>query len=212
MDYDTENFDCDPADCNCNAACSCEFDSETAEEFTETPNEFSVDADTEAASEFGVEPTETDVVGTYPTPVPYPVVGSDETASVDAVNNVNEPIGAPDVFVDPSDETAATSDELYTTTLAQQRCALDDYEIISDVLGGEKQLVKLYSTALCEASEENLRDIIRENLVECAADQYSTFEYMEKRGMYPTEQADESAITQAKQQFGPLCHCCNCEN
>ncbi len=107
--------------------------------------------------------------------------------------------------VDPSDESAATSDELYTTVTARERCALDDYEIISDVLGGEKQLVKLYSTALCESAEEPLRDIIRENLMECAKDQYATFEYMEKRGLYPVEQADEEKIIQAKQQFGPLC-------
>lgn len=108
-------------------------------------------------------------------------------------------------YVDPSDEQAATCDELYTTTCACGKCALDDYEIISDVLGAEKQLVKLYSTALCEAAEEPFRNIIRENLSECAADQFKTFEFMESRGMYPTEQADEEQVTQAKQQFTPLC-------
>lgn len=108
-------------------------------------------------------------------------------------------------YTDPSDELAATTDELYTTTCACGKCALDDYEIISDVLGSEKQLVKLYSTALCEAAEEPFRNIIRENLSECAADQYKTFEFMESRGMYPTEQADEEQVTKAKQQFTPLC-------
>ncbi len=114
---------------------------------------------------------------------------------------------------DPSDETAATCDDncgvdcACGTTYAQKKCALDDYEIISDVLGCEKQLVKLYSTALCESAEEPLRDVIRENLTECAADQYATFEYMQKRGMYKTEQADEEKILQAKQHFTPLCDC-----
>lgn len=103
----------------------------------------------------------------------------------------------------PEDETAATCDN--QTTDARCRCALDDYEIISDVLGSEKQLVKLYSTALCESAEEPLRDIFKENLIEAAADQYSTFEYMQKRGMYPTEPAPEDKVTQAKQQFRPLC-------
>ena len=122
---------------------------------------------------------------------------------------------ASDDFTDPAiiipsvdDETAACEDCNCgcdrDTTRAQQKCALDDYEIISDVLGGEKQLVKLYSTALCESAEEPLRDVIRENLIECAADQYSAFEYMQERGMYPTEDATEDKILQAKQQFTSL--------
>lgn len=119
-----------------------------------------------------------------------------------------------DFSTDPNDETAATTDYEHVrcgcnacgeTQSAREKCALDDYEIISDVLGSEKELVKLYSTALCESAEEQLRDIIRGNLLECADDQYKTFEFMEKRGLYPTEQATEEKITQAKQQFTPLC-------
>ncbi len=117
--------------------------------------------------------------------------------------------------VNPEDEQAATND--YDNfgcecckTQAQVRCELDDYEIISDVLGSEKQIVKLYSTALCEAAEENFRDIIRENFNEAAADQYKAFSYMQKRGLYQTEQATEQKISEAKQQFYPLCDDCNC--
>lgn len=116
---------------------------------------------------------------------------------------------------DPYAEMAASSDDnCYCdsrsicggTIRAQEKCALDDYEIISDVLGSEKQLVKLYSTALCESAEEPLRNVIRDNLMECANDQYATFEYMQKHGMYKTEQAEEEKILQAKQQFCPICH------
>mgnify|MGYP001037242031 CR=1 FL=1 len=115
---------------------------------------------------------------------------------------------------DPNDETAATIDEWYTTDKpsARERCELDDYEIISDVLGSEKQIVKLYSTALCEAAEEPFRNLIRENLDEAAADQFKAFEFMQQRGMYKTEQATEQNITEAKQQFGPLCRNCGCDN
>ena len=118
------------------------------------------------------------------------------------------------VEYNPSDETAATCDCGCDNdcTDAQKRCSLDDYEIISDVLGCEKQLVKLYSTALCESSEEPLRNIIKENLIECAKDQYETFEYMSSRGLYKTEQADEKKINEAKKQFIPAdwnseCNC-----
>ena len=112
-------------------------------------------------------------------------------------------------FNDPSEEQAATRDECYNNDnchckSAQEKCRLDDYEIISDVLGSEKQIVKLYSTALCETAEENLRDIIRENFTEAAADQYKAFSFMQSKGMYKTEQATEENITQAKQQFTPL--------
>ncbi|MDE6293655.1 MAG: spore coat protein, partial [Clostridiales bacterium] len=111
----------------------------------------------------------------------------------------------------PSDEQAATLDDCYCGdacgcgTTAQEKCQLDDYEIISDVLGSEKQIVKLYSTALCETAEENLRDIIRDNFTEAAADQYKVFSYMQENGMYKTEQATEEKILEAKQQFTPLC-------
>ncbi|MBD5131540.1 MAG: spore coat protein [Clostridiales bacterium] len=118
--------------------------------------------------------------------------------------------------VNPSEVQASTTDELHSTptkACATERCKLDDYEIISDVLGSEKQIVKLYSTALCEASEEIFRNVIRENLDEAAADQYKAFEFMQKRGMYPTEHAQENDIIKAKQSFGPLCgNNCECKN
>lgn len=140
---------------------------------------------------------------------------SDTEAAYDYEVDPDDDAEASEDFTDPAiiipspdDETAACEDCNcgcdHDTTRAQQKCALDDYEIISDVLGGEKQLVKLYSTALCESAEEPLRDVIRENLIECAADQYSAFEYMQKRGMYPTEDATEDKILQAKQQFTSL--------
>ncbi|MDE5562385.1 MAG: spore coat protein [Clostridiales bacterium] len=112
----------------------------------------------------------------------------------------------------PEDEQAATSDNWCNCgnscgcgESAQEKCQLDDYEIISDVLGSEKEIVRLYSSALCETAEENLRDIIRDNFTEAAADQYKAFSYMQENGMYKTEQASEEDITKAKQQFAPLC-------
>lgn len=118
----------------------------------------------------------------------------------------------------PSDEQAATRDDWChcgdscgCNESAQEKCQLDDYEIISDVLGSEKEIVKLYSTALCETAEENLRDIIRDNFSEAAADQYKAFSFMQEKGMYKTEQATEEKIIEAKQQFAPLCTN-NCDN
>ena len=111
-------------------------------------------------------------------------------------------------YVDPSDEQAAVWDECGD---AVNRCKLDDYEIISDVLGAEKQIVKLYSTALCEAAEDNFRNVIKENLDYAAEDQYKAFEFMSERGMYKTEQASEADITDTKKQFSNIGDsCCGC--
>lgn len=113
-------------------------------------------------------------------------------------------------YVDPKDEQAAVKDDDYS--YACERCKLDDYEIISDVLGAEKQIVKLYSTALCEAAEDNFRNVIKENLDYAAEDQYKAFEFMSTRGMYKTEQASENDVNQAKQQFAPLTENSGCSH
>ena len=158
---------------------------------TETAEEYGIPYDTETSEEFSED---------------YDCDGRNCNPRNDVDYNVTDDY-------DPSDETAATIDEWYTTDKpsARERCELDDYEIISDVLGSEKQIVKLYSTALCEASEEPFRNLLRENLDEAAADQYKAFEFMQKRGMYQTEQASEQKISEAKQQFSPLCRNCGCD-
>ncbi len=218
-------FDCDPADCN-DAESAADYnvtedetDYEVTEDGINTENKqshnseqsddygatYSVDPsygvdklDTESGAETNLDAlyveesdfdteTEGDGYGSHG--------GVCENPSTTEINET----------VDPSDETAATCDcDFDPTTKAQKHCSLDDYEIISDVLGAEKQLVKLYSTALCESAEEPLRDIFRENLIECAKDQYETFEYMSTRGLYKTEQADDNKILEAKQKFCPI--------
>lgn len=90
----------------------------------------------------------------------------------------------------------------------EKNCELNDYDIISDVLGCQKSLMKLYATSLCEIAEEPLRTLITSKLSECAADQFDAFCYMNERGMYKTEQAPKDKLKQTKQELG----CCECEN
>ena len=92
-----------------------------------------------------------------------------------------------------------------STELAQDVTKLSDKEIISDVLGSHKALIKLYGTALCETSCPKLRSLIDNQLSECAEDQYDAFLYMHERGLYPTDSAPMPKITQAKKKF------CACE-
>lgn len=91
------------------------------------------------------------------------------------------------------------------TEFAQDVCKLSDKEIISDVLGSHKTLVKLYGTALCETSCPKLRNLIGNQLSECAEDQYDAFLYMHERGLYPTDAAPMPKVNQAKKKF------CACE-
>ena len=95
--------------------------------------------------------------------------------------------------------------EWNSTEFAQDVCKLNDKEIISDVLGSHKALIKLYGTALCETSCPKLRSLIDNQLSECAEDQFDAFLYMHERGLYPTDSAPMPKINQAKKKF------CACE-
>ena len=88
-----------------------------------------------------------------------------------------------------------------STVEAQRDCRLTDYDIISDILGSHKSLIKLYGTALCEIASEDLRDIVSCQMAECAEDQFDAFNYMSARGMYPTEPAPVQKVKQARQKF-----------
>lgn len=87
------------------------------------------------------------------------------------------------------------------TEFAQDQCKLSDYDIISDVLGSHKSLIKLYGTALCEISCEDLRNIVSSKMNECACDQLDAFLYMNERGMYKTEPAPIQKVKEARQKF-----------
>lgn len=89
-----------------------------------------------------------------------------------------------------------------TEIACDNNCRLSDYDIISDVLGGHKNLVKLYGTAMLETDSEQLRKIINTQMSECACDQYDAFKYMNDRGMYKTEPAPVQKIKAARTKFG----------
>lgn len=220
---------------------------QTPEEFTHAPNEFSTDfiVETERADttempgmpgipeEYGVNPQAEQSAsddrynnyGEYHSDNNAETAEEQDTRDEDYYTETSDEDyygDAPDdEYFDPSNEQAATIDDRFgsATDYACAKCKLDDYEIISDVLGSEKEIVKLYSTALCEAAEDNFRHVLRENLDYAADDQYKAFEFMNGCGMYQTEQASDNDVSQAKQQLSPLCENtensnshCTCEN
>ena len=88
-----------------------------------------------------------------------------------------------------------------TVEFAEDNVKLDDADIITDVLTTQKGLVKMYGTAITEVDCENLRGILNNQLSECACDQFESFQYMNERGLYPTEDAPMPKVKQAKKKF-----------
>ncbi len=192
MDNNNFNYDSDPADCNIASSNNpSEFNTESAEEFPQTPAEFATDTESAVDSETSDTESATDnsdATDFFNSPGIIAPLGTAENTESAAENDISELYESQDSNTEagsdngcgcgcgddgcdigggnsgsdcgygqdceyseefgesnasPEDETAATVDELYSTTAeARENCRLDDYEIISDVLGSEKQLVK----------------------------------------------------------------------
>jgi len=81
---------------------------------------------------------------------------------------------------------------------------MTDNEIAVDTLASHKALMQLYCTGLIESSCENQRKVYNNCLAECAKDQYKVFEYMEKNGLYPIEDAPDEKVSTAQKKFDAL--------
>lgn len=90
------------------------------------------------------------------------------------------------------------------TETAQKNCTLTDCDIISDVLGCHKTLVKLYADAIIESADDKLRGLLCALMNECADDQFDAFKYMNANGLYETACADCSQIACTCEKF---CDC-----
>ncbi|MDY2880280.1 MAG: spore coat protein [Candidatus Borkfalkiaceae bacterium] len=78
---------------------------------------------------------------------------------------------------------------------------LNEKDSLTDILTGEKELVKLYGAALTETSGKELRRALREHLQETAEDQFALFKVMQKNGYYEPKPADKSVIDEKAQMF-----------
>lgn len=100
-----------------------------------------------------------------------------------------------------STSASKTTKKSRATEFAQDNCKLTDYDIISDVLGSHKNIIRLYGTALCEIDAKELRNLVSGKMAECAEDQLDAFLYMSDRGMYKTEPAPVQKVKEARQRF-----------
>ena len=87
---------------------------------------------------------------------------------------------------------------------ASATCTLSDQERMEDLLSQEKYLIDGYATFIPEASCPNLRQVLCENLNGCFSNQYTIFDKMSQLGWYPTKNAPQADIDQARQKSDQL--------
>ncbi len=78
---------------------------------------------------------------------------------------------------------------------------LTEEEILTDMLTSEKDLVKLYATALTEMTNNRLRTQIKKFLGEVADGQYKIFSAMQEKGYYQVAPAQKQKIDSTLDKF-----------
>ena len=78
---------------------------------------------------------------------------------------------------------------------------ITEKDMLQDILVLEKDIVKTYASYLIEASCENLRDVLNENLRDSACDQFNVFSAMNERNLYPVKDAPQTEVDTAKKKF-----------
>ncbi len=91
--------------------------------------------------------------------------------------------------------------------MQKKQNSLTEKDVLTDILTGEKDLVKLYSTSLTEASGKDVRKTLKANMSETAEDQYSIFCQMKTSGYYQPQPADKTMIDQKIESFSKSLCC-----
>lgn len=73
-------------------------------------------------------------------------------------------------------------------------------EMLQDLLATEKQVISSYSTGITESSCTNLRNTLLNNFRSAQDIQYKVFDAMKQRGWYPTKDAPDNEVQQAKNE------------
>lgn len=81
---------------------------------------------------------------------------------------------------------------------------MTEKEILTDLLNEEKSLIKEYAGNVVESGQPSLRQLLISCMSECSADQYTVFDQMRSRNMYPTKQAPTQEVQTAKQDMQTL--------
>ena len=78
---------------------------------------------------------------------------------------------------------------------------LNEKDSLQDMLNAEKNLVKVYSTAMTEGCSKGFRTLIKENWIGATDDQMQVFLEMTEHGYYQVESAEETMLSEQKNKF-----------
>ena len=81
---------------------------------------------------------------------------------------------------------------------------LNEKDSLQDMLTLEKNLVKMYSTAITEGVSNGFRTIIKDHWNGAVSDQIDVFFQMTEHGYYKVESAPEDALEEQKEKFKPV--------
>ena len=83
----------------------------------------------------------------------------------------------------------------------KQKNQLNEKVALQDMLATEKEAVKMYSTAITEASTTKVRSLLKSSWQDAVSDQYGVFTLMEELGYYEPAPADKTVIDRQKDTF-----------
>lgn len=91
-----------------------------------------------------------------------------------------------------------------TKTPIKKGCAMNDCDILNDILLSYKHLVSSYAIALNEASNKNIYKLFLNAFLSSSKTQAELFDCSFKKGWYTIETADETKIEKAYNKFSSL--------
>lgn len=86
-------------------------------------------------------------------------------------------------------------------TSYKQEVTLNEKDSLQDMLNLEKELIKVYSTALTEGVSKGFRNQVKSNFIEANDDQLAVFLQMTDKGYYRVQSADEETLTNLRDNF-----------
>ena len=81
---------------------------------------------------------------------------------------------------------------------------LNEKDSLQDMLNLEKSLVKIYSTAMTEATSKGFRTLVQNHWTETAEDQLAVFMMMTDNGYAKVQSAPETMLSQEKNKFSKV--------
>ncbi len=78
---------------------------------------------------------------------------------------------------------------------------LNEKDTLQDMLNLEKEIVKVYSTAMTEATSKGFRALVQEHWTESANDQLAVFMMMTDHDYARVQSAPETVLSEEKNKF-----------